>query len=317
MRHLLRPLLAGAKSLVPFPRRPVEWGGSDSARYCYTVWLRHLAVLREAGAPAPGGTVVEFGPGDSQGIGLAALLTGARQTVGLDVGPFASPAASRAVLDGLVALFRDDAPAPGDDEFPLVRPRLDRLPRPSELVDPASLAAALTPARVADIARALADPGPAAAGDGPVAYAWPWSPASVAPGSADLVVSQAVLEYLPHEPGNDRLDQAFGAMRQWLRPGGLLSHQIDLRSPFGPEWNAHWAVGDALWRVVRGRRPIENRAPRSAYLALCARHGFEVLAALATPAPPGVPAARLAPRFAALPAADHAACGLHLVARAR
>jgi hypothetical protein len=97
----------------------------------------------------------------------------------------------------------------------------------------------------------------------------------------------------------------------------VVSHQIDLSAPFGPEWNAHWALGDAAWRLVRGRRTIENRAPRSAYLAACARHGLDVLAADSAPAPAGVPAERLAPRFAALPAEDHAARGVHLVARTR
>jgi SAM-dependent methyltransferase len=315
MRHLLRPALAGAKSFLPLPRRAIRWGGSTSARYCHTVWLRHLAVLRDHGIAPPAGTVVELGPGESQGLGLAALLTGARRTVGLDAAPFASPAANRDVFAGLVGLFRDGGRAAGNDEFPDVRPRVPVLPRPADLTDAATLTAALDADRVARIDAALATTGDDPAS--PVGYRAPWDRASVAPGEADLVVSQAVLEYLPFEPGNDAVDEAFAAMRRWLRPGGVISHQIDLASPFGPEWNASWALGDLAWRVVRGRRTIENRAPRSAYLAACARHGFEVLGAVADVAGTGVPAARLAPRFAALPAEDYATRGLHLVARVR
>jgi SAM-dependent methyltransferase len=279
------------------------------------VWLRHLAVLRNYGVAPPAGTVVELGPGESQGLGIAALFTGARRTVGLDAAPFASPAANRDVFAGLVGLFRDGVRAAGDDEFPNVRPRVPTLPRPVDLTDPATLAAALDADRLAQIDAALATAGDAPAS--PVGYHAPWDHASIPAGTADLVVSQAVLEYLPFEPGNDVVDEAFAAMRRWLRPGGILSHQIDLTAPFGPEWNAHWALGDVAWRVVRGRRTMQNRAPRSAYLAACARHGFEVLAAIPDVAAAGVPATRLAPRFAALPAEDYVTRGLHLVARVR
>jgi hypothetical protein len=315
MPHLLRPALAGVTSLLPLARRPVLWGGSASARYCYTVWLRHLAVLRDHGVRPPAGVVVEFGPGDSQGVGLAALLSGATHTIGVDIAAFATPDANRTVFEGLVRLFREGAQAPGDDEFPFVRPRPSFLPRPSDVVDAAALAAALAGERLAAIETAMG--GARSDPTSPVRYVWPWDRATVKPGTADLVVSQAALEYLPYEDGDDGVDRAFAAMRAWLRPGGIMSHQIDLSSPFGPEWNAHWALGDTMWKIVRGRRTIENRAPQSAYVAACARNGFEVLAVCPTPAPPGVPASRLAPRFAALPAEDYRARGTHLVARAR
>jgi len=104
-------------------------------------------------------------------------------------------------------------------------------------------------------------------------------------------------------------------MHRWLRPGGAMSHQIDLASAYGPEWNRHWAMGDVAWRVL-GMRYRVNRAPLSAYLALCEECGFEVLGVTHVPGE-GVRRDRLAPRFRSLPDDDHAVRSAHLAARRR
>jgi hypothetical protein len=314
MRNLLRPMLGGLKSFVP----GVDYrgsGGTTSARYCYAVWLRHLALLAQHGFDPAGARLVELGPGDSVGVSLAALLSGAGAAAALDNVRHASPERDREVLADLAELFRSRAAPPGDDEFPGVRPRVPWLRALDQIVPEPALAAGLAPDRVAELAADLARP---ARGARLLQYHAPWAPDAVPPGSADLVLSQAVLEYLPYDGRNGLLAEAFATMRGWLRPGGLVSHQIDFSAAFGPEWNAHWAVGDAAWRVVVGRRPsYENRVPLSGYLELCARHGFDVLAADPTPAEGGVAPERLAPRFRALPPADYAARGVHLIARRR
>jgi hypothetical protein len=323
MRNLVRPVLGGLKSYLPgVDHRGTS--GSTAARYCYAVWLRHLAVLQRHGVRAAGAALVELGPGDTLGLSLAALLSGARQATALDALPHAAPERDRAVLDDLVALFRSRAAPPGDDEYPNVRPRVPDLTALGQLVDDATLGAALAPDRLARLAREVSHPGGATEGEGArmIRYHAPWTPDAVAPGSADLVVSQAVLEYLTHDhlapARNSTLSDAFATMHGWLRPGGVISHQIDFAAAFGPEWNAHWAVPDPVWALIVGRRPhYENRVPLSGYLELCARHGFEVLAAEATPAEPGVPRGRLARRFRAVPDADLRARGVHLVARKR
>ena len=319
MRNLLRPLLGGIKSFVP----GVDYrgsGGTNSARYCYAVWLRHLALVSAHGVTGPRARVVEFGPGDTVGVSLAALLSGAREVTALDAVAHASAARNQAVFGELVALFRDRARPPGDDQFPNLRPRVPWLQSLDQLVDAATLDAALAPGRLEQVARDLARPPGGADGAGAthLRYQAPWTPDAVAPGSADLVFSQVVLEYLAYDGRNGPLSQAFATMHRWLRPGGLMSHQIDFAAPFGPVWNAHWAVVDAVWAIVVGRRPpYANRVPLSGYLELCARHGFEVLAADTTPSGPGVARERLAPRFRDLPDADYAARGVHLIARKR
>ena len=58
-------------------------------------------------------------------------------------------------------------------------------------------------------------------------------------------------------------------MAGWLRPGGVMSHQIDFSCPGGVPWNHHWAYGPFAWKLIRGNRPYYvNRVPLSEYLRL-------------------------------------------------
>ena len=44
-------------------------GGAQSARYCYSVWLRHLIHAWKNGLPFRPNRVAELGPGFSIGVG--------------------------------------------------------------------------------------------------------------------------------------------------------------------------------------------------------------------------------------------------------
>ena len=86
MIRTFRATLAGLATYVPGYEYLEPTGGTSSARYCYSVWLRHLVMAYDSGLlQRPPATVAELGPGDSIGIGLAALLSGARKYHALDV----------------------------------------------------------------------------------------------------------------------------------------------------------------------------------------------------------------------------------------
>ena len=200
-------------------RRVTRTGGSGSARYCYSVWLRHLVKAAEAGLPTEPRSIVELGPGDSIGVGLAALLTGAEEYFALDQVAFARNQSNIMVFDGLVELLHQRSPIPDNLEFPEIRPRLADYSFPAEVLSDTRLAAALDPFRVARLRRAITET------DGSIRYVAPWDDSSVLPAaSADLIISQAVLEHVVN------VDATYLAMARWLRPGGYLSHQIDFRS---------------------------------------------------------------------------------------
>lgn len=311
----LRLLLAGLKSTLPFVRQGDRGtGGTLDARYCYSVWLRHLSLMHAAGVATVPESVVEFGPGDSVGTGIAALLSGARRYCALDVVDHACPARNLAVFDELVALFQERADIPAGDELSGVHPRLQSYAFPRAILPESRLAAALDANRLEAIRAALV--APSADPDAPVRYVCPWSDLSAIPASSvDLVFSQVVLQEMEDRDGDDALRAAFGASATWLRPGGLISHQIDFRTPGGTHWNEHWTFSELAWRLARGRRQrFHNRVPLSRYLELCGDYGFRVVALLPIPSNDGVSRSALAPRWRHLSDEDLTTSGAYLLA---
>jgi SAM-dependent methyltransferase len=245
--------------------------GSDSPRYCYSVWLRHLKTIAACGLPTRFDTVAELGPGDSLGIGLAAMLTMVRRYYAFDAVPHARTAANLAMLDRQVELVRGREPIPSDEEFPEISPHVDSLEFPRHLLDDRLLDASTAPARVDAIRRALSG---GDGGDVAVRYAAPWADAQIVESeSVDLALSQAVLEHV------DDVDAAYQALFRWLKPGGIMSHAIDFRCHgLTRDWYGHWTIPAYQWRLVRGRRPyLINRLPASRHFASLERAGFEIV----------------------------------------
>jgi hypothetical protein len=138
--------IPGAMQLPPVRRRLAKrslgTGGTDQGRYCYSVWLRHLVCAKSNGLNIDPKVVAELGPGDSVGIGLAALLTGAEQYYAFDVVAHANTRRNLAVFEELVKLFHERADIPGPQEFPHVGPPLVNYAFPHELLPSPRLAKA-------------------------------------------------------------------------------------------------------------------------------------------------------------------------------
>jgi len=265
-----RALAAGLASFVPGASRFTNRGsgGTESARYCYSVWLRHLVRAHQSRLPTDPTCVAELGPGDSLGIGLAAVLCGADRYLALDVKAHANAARNVKVFDELVQLFHQRAPIPDDNEWPLTQPKLSEYAFPSRILTPERLAACLADRRVDQIRRAiLGEVGPVS-----LSYRAPWTDDStIEPASVDFLVSQAVLEHV------EDLETTYAAMRTWMKPGASMSHSVDFSCHgLTRAWNGHWMLGDFTWRAVRGtRRYLINRQPLSTHLDLLRRYEFE------------------------------------------
>src|SRR5688572_30727988 len=83
--HVIKGMLTWIPLFNAWRMRRASPGGTDSSRYCYSVWLRHLTMLDQCGVKINGARVGELGPGNSIGLGLAALISGAASYVGLDI----------------------------------------------------------------------------------------------------------------------------------------------------------------------------------------------------------------------------------------
>ena len=312
----LRLVLGGLKSYFPNLHAGDKGAvGRSTGAYCYSVWMRHLSIITKAVPSFRPRTVVELGPGDSLGLGCAALLSGAEQYVGLDLEARADPLHDVQLLDELVAMFGHRSPIPDERIFPNLLPKLSSYGFPSRLfADDGPRHIRIDQDRVETIRAALLDRRDVLYDNVPVGYVAPWGPRTLDRQSVDLVISQASLQDMAHDSDRSELAGAFAATSRWLRKGGLISHQIDFGFPLGAEWNHHWHYPDAAWRVLRGNRPsFENRVPLSVYLQLCDEYDFQVVSVKRVERP-GLSRERAAPRFRDLPEADFSTSSAHIVA---
>lgn len=300
-KHILR----GAKSLCVTP--PIGTGGTVSAQYCYSVYLRHLVMAEQHGLGSAPRTVLELGPGDSIGIGLMALLMGAEQYYALDRVRHALTKTNLEVFDGLVKLLMIQAPIPAGGEFSEILPKLENYRFPKQILTEARLTRALAPARVERLRNYLETDLTA----GPICYLAPIGRMKEVPGnSVDLIISQAVLEHV------DDLEDIYAECFRSLQPNGFMSHQIDLRChDTAPEWNGHWKYSELTWRLMRGGRPwFINRQPCSAHIKVATRAGFTIRAEIEQSCPYGISREQLASRFKALSEHDLSTAGIFLMA---
>ena len=106
-------------------------------------------------------------------------------------------------------------------------------------------------------------------------YSAPYTPSSIPDGTVDLFLSHSVLEHVSDLPA------ALQLMHRSLKPGGLMSHQFDLRSHnITRSWDGHRAFEESVWKIVVGKRPfLVNRLPYSAVIEEIERAGFRTLKA--------------------------------------
>lgn len=309
MNLKIKAVLSGLSTYTPWYDRKGATGGTDSARYCYSVWLRHLVLgARHSAVRSIPKVVAELGPGDSIGIGLAALLSGAERYFALDLVRYSELDKNLEIFDELVSLFAAQAPIPGEQEFPFLYPKLDCYDFPQRLAGGERLRDSLTPQRLALIKSSIER---ADAEQGMVSYKAPWNaPDVIDDASVDLIFSQAVLEHV------DDLQGVYAAMRKWLKPDGIMTHQIDFKCHGKANaWNGHWTYSDFIWRAIVGRRSyLLNRQPHSRHVKLIQQSGFRILDDTVYRSDSQLRREQLAERFRDLSQDDLTASGSFIVA---
>lgn len=275
----MRNIISFTKGLLSFfPKtaaleRSRGTGGTNNAHYCYGVWMKHMSLMFESGMRKMPTTLVELGPGDSIGIGLAALLSGVNHYYGLDVVKFANKEKNHEILDELIRLFRAKEPLLTKG-WPDYSHLLDESHFPSHLLSSQRLNECLSDKRITLIRKAI-DAEFSVQDEISIHYIVPWNIKSViAPGTVDMILSHAVMEYVKD------LAFSYDAMFYWLAEGGIISHQIDFRSHgLSNKWNGHWAYSEQAWNLIKGKRSLViNRQPYSVHHNLIVKNGFKIVA---------------------------------------
>jgi len=294
----LASVLKGTATYIPgvynLTKQAKGTGGTDSARYCYSVWLRHLVMARKNGLTVLPETVAEIGPGDSLGTGLAALLSGVEKYYALDIIKYANNKKNVEILDELTRLFKKREKIPDDSEFPLIKPSLESYKFPSHILSDEHLEKAMEQRRVKSIKDDLLNMGKDTVENSHMAYFAPWHNSKIIKKeSIDMLYSQAVLEHIGD------LSYSYTAMHDWLKPRGFISHEIDFTSHGKTQkWNGHWAYSNFIWSLIKGKKPyLLNREPHSTHIALLEKIGFELICDIKTEDTSGITRKELAPEF--------------------
>jgi SAM-dependent methyltransferase len=249
----------------------------------------------------PPGVVAELGPGDSLGTGIAALISGCSAYHAFDAARHANTEGNLRVFDELVPLFQRQEAIPDETEFPKMKPPLKSYAFPSEVLSRDRLRTALEPKRLEAIRAAIQGMTIEGKQSELISYVAPWS--TMDPhqeSSVDMIFSQAVMEHV------EDLEGSYQSMHKWLKPGGLISHEIDFKCHnTANRWNGHWAYSKFLWACVKGTRSyFINRAPLSTHLALLKESGFDIVHSCITENKGGIAREELSREFADMSDSD-------------
>lgn len=289
-------------------------GGSTlNARYCYAVWLRHLLISYNNGLKVVPKKIAELGPGDSLGVGIAALISGAEQYYAFDVVNYQPAAVNLKIFDEVVLLFKNKTAIPDEDEFPNLKPGLNDYSFPSEIFNVLYLNKILDSNRLDKIRRSIKaiNDKEQKNGNNLINYFVPWNNHSIiTANSIDMIISQAVLQHV-----ND-LEATYEAMAKWLKPKGVMSHQIDFTSlGSSPKVYGHWEYSDLEWKIIKGRMTYYiNREPYSVHKALLKRYNFSMKEETRYLHPTKFEKVKLAKRFRNLSTEDLAISGVFILA---
>jgi hypothetical protein len=282
---LIKRIAKGLLTFIPGVTRILpkgRTGGTNRASYCLDVWLKHLALLRSSGMRDMPRALAELGPGDSIGVGLAALLSGVERYYALDVVRYSNAASNLAIFDELATMLKVRDPSVSDERIARIR---------SEIASPGSGRDGVT-----------------------IEYVVPWSDIrAIEPASVDVIISHAVLEHVVN------LESIYQALALWLKRGGMMSHQIDFTSHgLAEKWNGYRAYPEFLWKAIIGRRPyLINRQPCSVHIALLEKNGFEVVKTKHVVRTDGIQRSQLARRWRSISDDDLACSDLTVQARKR
>lgn len=274
LRHYLQ-IVFGILTFIPgvynLRAKKLGSGGSYSARYCYSVWMRHIKFLKQENLKLTKNYIAEIGPGDTIGLGLMGLILGAKNYYAFDTVEFATVDRNLKIFDELVVLIKNKTKIPNEEEFCRMQPTLDDYNFPHNIYDDIYLEKTLTDNRLSKIRYSIKNQNNT---NSLINYVTPKNNRKIELiNKIDFIFSQATLEHV------DDLDSIYRNFKKWISPNGLMSHSIDFKSHgYAKSWDGHWSFSNFKWFLLRGNRPyLINRQPLSTHLKLHKKFNFEII----------------------------------------
>ena len=242
----------------------------SSSEYCYNIWMQNLKFWSKINSTVPE-VVVEIGPGNSLGVGLAALLSGSQKYYGLEKTQFWNNETNVRIFDELVEFFKSKKETLTINYSNSDNTNEKSYDFPEEILSQDHMNACLSDERLNEIRKELLTP--EAPNNKYIHSIIPWESQDVIEkNSVDYIFSHTVLQHLD--------DLAFGyeTMKLWLKPKGCLSHTIDLTCLNRVKtWNGHWTMSKTEWKIITGGISLINREPLSTHLSLLKSNDFNII----------------------------------------
>lgn len=313
IKYLVKGVIKSIPGIEHIYKFHTETGGTNSARYCYSVWMRHLIHAYDNGMSTMPEKIAELGPGDSLGIGLSALISGSEQYLALDIVKYSNAEFNLKIFDELVVLFKNREAIPGDAEFPNMKPAIKSHSFPDYIFTEAHLKKVLDENRLLRIRNSIKalEATESNSSAGMITYIAPWNETienNIEP--VDMIISQAVLQHI------DGLATTYRLMYKWLKPSGVMSHTIDFKCMGSSDkWYGHWAYSDSEWKIVRGRKKyLINREPYSTHIGLLKNNNFDIISEKRTISEDVIDRKKLANRFKQMSVEDSSISGVFIQA---
>lgn len=305
--------LKGIVSMIPGSQYLMKLRGTRDtipASYYYGIWLKHLTLAWKNGYKKIPRKVVEFGPGECFGVGLAAVLSGANEYYGLDVLPYSNVSTNLRILEEMVELFRKRAPRPIKG-WPDFDDCLNDSLFPDHILNDDLLSETLQERRIQEIENAIKNP-TTYRSEITIKYIVPWmANEELEKETIDFCYSHSVLEYV------ENLDFLFEKIHGLLLPGAVMSHQVDLSAHnLSNLWNGHRGFSEFSWSILRGGRPyFLTRNPYSIYKKKIEEHSFDIICDLPHVRAGGIKREVVAERWKRLSDSDLNTAGLFIQAK--
>ena len=241
-------------------------GGSFSAEYCYSVWLRHYRAIELSKLPTNFKKIAELGPGDSLGVGIVALLCGAEEYHAFDVIEHTDLNRNIKVANDVAQMLIAQRDIPTDGINKRTHPMLEDFSFPESLK---KLKKENILSKLEQIILALERKPSSVI----INYVVPWHMNQDKITDMDLVFSQAVMEHVSD------IDAAYDTMYEYLKKEGVMSHQIDFKGhEFTKSWDGHWHISKGVWKFLKyGMKNDLNRLPFSAHKKAVEKSGFRII----------------------------------------
>lgn len=244
-----------------------------TAQYCYSVWFRHLKLLKDSGLKSFPNVVAEIGPGSSIGVGIAALLSGVKKYYAFDMIKHIDIKRNKEILNGLKVMFLNSYDIPDENIFPTLKPFLNNYKLTPELIYNKEdievrfneLVSYFKKDNIQDSTFTNTDI---------VNYIVPWlNVGSEEISPIDLILSQAVMEHVIE------LKESYEKMYELLKVGGFMSHQIDFTShELSNIWYGHRMYSDRMHRfLMQGRSYPINREIYVYHKKILIETGFKII----------------------------------------